>query len=416
MAGSCATKFRIQSISCFAKEFGRWRAVIADVVEKYLDCGILKNGFARVRCPECKSEYLLAFSCKRRGFCPSCCAKRSVLFGEFLREKVLSGSPHRHVVFSIPRMFRIFFLYDRKLLTQLCRCAWLAIRQYFEACLPEGSLPAAVLSIQTAGDMLNWNPHIHGLVASGVFRADGSFVPATLMQESLLRELFEAHVFRLLAHKGLIGPELIAKIRAWRHTGFHVWAGPAIYDKQDAVRVGLYIVRAPGSATRLQLTREGLLSYLSKGFLPQADSDPLFEPNGRIFDPLEWIARLTSHIPDKRAQTVHYYGAYSNAHRGKTAKRSAAQTAPAPASHKDSEPVWLKSRRKSWAALIQLVYESDPLLCPRCRRQMQIVSFIRHGKVIDKILAHIGWKFDLLPLPSRPPPDPSPECDSFSAD
>ena len=70
----------------------------------------------------------------------------------------------------------------------------LAIRQYFEACLPKGSLPAAILSIQTAGDMLNWNPHIHGLVASGVFRADASFVPATLIQESVLRERKNTHL------------------------------------------------------------------------------------------------------------------------------------------------------------------------------------------------------------------------------
>jgi hypothetical protein len=88
-----------------------------------IDCGNLKNGFARIRCPFCKNEYLLAFSCKRRGFCPSCSAKRSVLWGEFVREKVLADCLHRHLVFSIPKMFRIFFLYNRKLLPELSRCA-----------------------------------------------------------------------------------------------------------------------------------------------------------------------------------------------------------------------------------------------------------------------------------------------------
>ena len=107
----------------FEKEYGKSRPVVADVVGKYLDCGMLKNGFARIRCAHCKNEYLLAFSCKGRAFFPSCSAKRSVLFGEFPREKVLADCPHRHVVFSIPKMFRIFFLYDRKLLTELCRCA-----------------------------------------------------------------------------------------------------------------------------------------------------------------------------------------------------------------------------------------------------------------------------------------------------
>ncbi len=26
--------------------------------------------------------------------------------------------------------------------------------------------------------------------------------------------------------------------------------------------------------------------------------DPLFEPNGQILDPLEWIAKVTLHIPE----------------------------------------------------------------------------------------------------------------------
>ena len=47
----------------FEKHYGKWRCVISRVVGKYLDCGILKNGFARIRCPICKDEYLLALTC-----------------------------------------------------------------------------------------------------------------------------------------------------------------------------------------------------------------------------------------------------------------------------------------------------------------------------------------------------------------
>lgn len=38
----------------------------------YLKCGRLEHGFLRVRCTQCHAERLVAFSCKRRGFCPSC--------------------------------------------------------------------------------------------------------------------------------------------------------------------------------------------------------------------------------------------------------------------------------------------------------------------------------------------------------
>ena len=47
------------------------RFVVAEF-ERYLRCGILANGFARVRCIACGDELLVAFSCKSRGICPSC--------------------------------------------------------------------------------------------------------------------------------------------------------------------------------------------------------------------------------------------------------------------------------------------------------------------------------------------------------
>jgi len=58
------------------------------------------NGFARIKCPDYGHEYLLAFSCKRRHFCPSCHQKRVVEFGEWLCQKVIKAVPHRHFGFS----------------------------------------------------------------------------------------------------------------------------------------------------------------------------------------------------------------------------------------------------------------------------------------------------------------------------
>jgi len=56
----------------FSRQYGFWRPYIEKVIYRYLDCGDLRHGFARVRCKDCGHEYLLAFSCKRRHFCPSC--------------------------------------------------------------------------------------------------------------------------------------------------------------------------------------------------------------------------------------------------------------------------------------------------------------------------------------------------------
>jgi len=87
----------------YQRSFGFWRPYVADVIHRYLDCGDLHFGFARVKCEDCGHEYLLAFSCKRRHFCPSCHQKRVVEFGEWLCEEVLKYVPHRQWVFSIPK-------------------------------------------------------------------------------------------------------------------------------------------------------------------------------------------------------------------------------------------------------------------------------------------------------------------------
>ncbi|MGB7294353.1 MAG: transposase zinc-binding domain-containing protein [Candidatus Aminicenantales bacterium] len=57
------------------------------------------------------------------GFCPSCHAKRLEEWGEWMREEFLLDVPHRQVVLTIPKMLRLFFKYNRKLLGEICRLA-----------------------------------------------------------------------------------------------------------------------------------------------------------------------------------------------------------------------------------------------------------------------------------------------------
>ncbi len=86
------------------KQYGFFRPVVDEVVEEYLRCGDLHEGFARVRCtnPGCKHEFILAFSCKGRWFCPSCHSKKTIQFGEDVPNNILYPVPHRQFVFSIP--------------------------------------------------------------------------------------------------------------------------------------------------------------------------------------------------------------------------------------------------------------------------------------------------------------------------
>jgi len=88
--------------SRFEREYGYLRPIVEKVVDKYLDCGNPKCGFARIKCSDCGREKLLMFSCKTRGFCPSCHAKRREEWGEWMREELILDAPHRQVVFTIP--------------------------------------------------------------------------------------------------------------------------------------------------------------------------------------------------------------------------------------------------------------------------------------------------------------------------
>ncbi len=64
---------------------------VKDEFEADLECGILAHGFLRVRCADCAYEKLVAFSCKRRGFCPSCGARRTAESAAHLVDEVI---PH----------------------------------------------------------------------------------------------------------------------------------------------------------------------------------------------------------------------------------------------------------------------------------------------------------------------------------
>ena len=100
---------------------------------------------------------LLAFSCKTRCFCPSCQAKQVAAFLEQVLEEVLEEVDHRQLVWTIPRVLHPAFYKDRKLLGELCRYAWASLRDYVQSRLGPGSVPGAILTIQTWGD--NLRPH-----------------------------------------------------------------------------------------------------------------------------------------------------------------------------------------------------------------------------------------------------------------
>jgi ribosomal protein S27E len=107
----------------YERRYGTWRPVIGEVARKFLRCGDLHFGFARVRCPDCAHEMFVPFSCRQRCLCPSCHQKRTLLAAETIAHTICAAVPHRQLVFTIRKRLRGFGRYDRKLLGRLAVAA-----------------------------------------------------------------------------------------------------------------------------------------------------------------------------------------------------------------------------------------------------------------------------------------------------
>ena len=110
-----------------------------------------------------------------------------------------------------------------------------------------------VMVIHTFGDYARFHPHLHAIVASGLFRPNGTFHCLPKRDLKALEEIFRSKVLAMLKAEGKAcpGPRsgindgLIEKLMAWHHSGFSVHAGNEIARDDRDVRKALaeYILR-----------------------------------------------------------------------------------------------------------------------------------------------------------------------------
>ena len=177
-----------------------------------------------------------------------------VEFGEFLCGEVLKQVPHRQWVFSIPKRLRLYFMYDRSLLAKLSQCAWKVLSVYLKQGVSlDAPKPGAVIAVQTFGDFLNFNPHLHIIATDGCFDHDGGFMVGAVPDASVLEGLFRLQVFNMLKKAGKINDAIIENMLTWHHSGFNVYCGESIrpWDREGVEKLAQYIVRASISQERL---------------------------------------------------------------------------------------------------------------------------------------------------------------------
>ncbi len=137
-------------------------AYISEELHAYLRCGIHHYGFLRVCCPDssCGFEHAVPFSCKKRGFCPSCGAKCAAATEEYLIDNLLPLAPYRQYVLTFPYSLRYLLAWDADLLSAVHKVVIDRIYRFIRDLLGEQFLrkeffPGSITFVQRFGSLLN---------------------------------------------------------------------------------------------------------------------------------------------------------------------------------------------------------------------------------------------------------------------
>jgi hypothetical protein len=332
----------------------------------------------------------------------SCQAKRAALFGERLTEAILAPVPHRHWTFSIPRVLRGLVERDRKLLGLLSQAAYAFLLKTFQALFDRKDVrPGCVIALQTFGAYAgNWNPHAHAIVSDGVFTAKGEFLPLPALDTAVVLQVLRQLWLRRLPQAERLSEAFMNQLLSWVHPGFTVFAGPPVEagNLESLESQARYIARPAMAMDALQQRPDATLAM-------ETPSDPRSGATLVVLDPLEWIHRITAHIPDPRQHTRRSYGAYCNRARVAAAAKQGESDGAAQARSTAEDSAFARETRRTWARLLRKIFEADPLLCS-CGAEMKIVSIITQPRVVERILRHLGSDRCQArdPFESRAPP------------
>ena len=435
--------------------------------EDYLKCGRLEHGFLRVRCESCHAEHLVAFSCKRRGFCPSCGARRMAESAALLVDEVLPEQPMRQWVLSFPFQLRFLFASRPEIMGQVLGIVYRVIAAHLikKAGLTKKSAQTgAVTLIQRFGSALNLNIHFHMLFLDGVYveRPDGSarffWVKAPTSQElTQLAHTIAHRVGRFLERQGLLErdaensylasdavdedhmTQLLGHSIAYRIAvgsqagrkvftlqtlpacdpedqfgdtpglvaGFSLHAGVAAraHERKKLERLCRYISRPAVSERRLSLTSGEKVRYELK--TPYRDGTTHV-----IFEPLDFLARLAALVPRPRVNLTRFHGVFApnSKHRVLVtpARRGRGSKPQAPDEAQDQTPAERRAAM-TWAQRLKRVFNIDIETCSECGGAVKVIACIEDPVVIKKILTHLKEKAapepaGLLPSVRAPPP------------
>jgi hypothetical protein len=430
----------------------------------YLQCGILAHGFLRLGCDTCEKEVLLAFSCKRRGFCPSCAGRRMAQTAAHLVECVMPWVPTRQWVVSVPMPLRYWTAPSRDLTAQVHTIIRTTIAQFYvnqavkRGVKRQKVQPGSITFLQRFGGSLNANLHYHVIVMEGVFldRTDQGLKPRFLKGEppsdadvATVVQKISRRVIRKLRRLGYLEagmdvpvatgydplldnePELARTMAAsvTQRIAFGERAGQNVrrigsgfgYEGERPELKGPRCANVNGFSlhanTEIPAHRrdqlERLIRYTARGAVSlerleqDANGDLMYRFNRPWSDGTTGIKLSPLELLEKLAALVPLPRAHLVRYAGCLAPHSKLRAAIVPTPRQqgvDGEETKTGTPSWNWARLLGRVFDLAMATCPLCRRgSLRIIAAITQESVITRILRH-------LKLASVPPPIAPARC------
>lgn len=410
--------------------------------EEFLGCGVLAKGFVRLKCEDCDEGRLVPFSCKRRGFCPSCCGRRMNEGAAFLVDNVIPRVPIRQWVLSVPMPVRFWMARNPRLTTAALSIFHRAMAAHYKRVVKKLGVNAeiqtgAVTVVQRFGSALNLNIHFHALLLDGVFVHNHSgapeFIETLKPTQDEIHELIQTiqkRMLRLFQRRGLVGDyedapppadveeagqstlEALCQSasiqykmalgeqadRRVRRIGSLGFVGEkAALSGELSASLGGYSLHAN---TYVQKNDRPELERLCRYILRPPVAEERIELKGAsvvyklktrwsdgtsaiVLTSTEFIEKLVALIPQPRIHLIRFHGIL--------APHSKLRAAVVPSSKLDGKRR-IKSRppRLAWAALLKRVFKVDLQKCPKCGGEVRFVAAIVKADTIEAILRHLG--------------------------
>jgi len=146
------------------------------------------------------------------------------------------------------------------------------------------------------------NPHCHALVTDGAFSPEGAFLPLPWLDASAVMEVFRRLLLLRLHQAERLSESFMQNLLSWVHPGFSVFAGPPLEAAEIASleSQARYIARPALGMDALHKLDDGNLAL-------ETPPDPKTGATLIVLDPLEWIHRITAHIPDLGRHCQRFY-------------------------------------------------------------------------------------------------------------